>query len=426
MKRYVMSVVMVSIMVGLVFFAGVQEGVSAEKKLVIAGRDGTYGKALQLAVDTYLEKNPEMVIELLKLPYAGLMEKIVIDLKEATGAYDLLMMDDTWVTGFGSANWLTNLTEFFKEKGAELDPDFVGAAVDAARYPYERGKAPVFGLPFVGNVELFVYRKDLFEKHGLSAPPKTWDDVLNAAKTIGEKEEGVYGVVFRGVKGNPITSGFLPIFWAFGAEIVDADGNPAVNSPEGIAALKFFLGLAKYAPEGVATHNASEVRDALLAGGAAIATEVWPAWVPDLDDPEKSKVVGKMEVTVHPGQAAKPAPMIGVWHLAIPEASKRKDVALDFLRFVTSKEMQKKMALEVGLPPTRASVYTDSEVVAKYRWYPTQLKALEASKVRPRLPEWLEMDGKIGTYLNLALVGDRTPEEALNELNAEIAEILGK
>ena len=62
MKRYVMAVVMVSIMVGLMPFTGVQEGFSAEKKLVIAGRDGTYGKALQLAVDTYLEKNPGMEI----------------------------------------------------------------------------------------------------------------------------------------------------------------------------------------------------------------------------------------------------------------------------------------------------------------------------------------------------------------------------
>ena len=37
---------------------------------------------------------------------------------------------------------------------------------------------------------------------------------------------------------------------------------------------------------------------------------------------------------------------------------------------------------------------------------------------------WLEIDGKMGTYLNLALVGDRTPEEALNELNDEIADML--
>jgi len=271
-----------------------------------------------------------------------------------------------------------------------------------------------------------VYRQDLFEKHELVAPPKTWNDVLHAAKTIGENEEGVYGVVFRGTKGNPITSGFLPIFWAFGAEVIDAQGKPAVNSPEGVAALKFFLELAKHAPEGVEIYNSSEVKDTLFSGGAAIATEVWPSWVPDMDNPEKSKVVGQMAVTVHPGQKTEPAPMIGVWHLAIPAASQRKDGAYDFLKFVTSAEMQKKLALEIGLPPTRASVYTDEEVVAKYRWYPTQLQALEASKVRPRIPEWLEIDVKMGAYLNLALVGDRTPEEALNELNAEIVDILGQ
>lgn len=418
--------VMLLIITGVLLLAGVQEGLAAEKKLVIAGRDGSYGDALQLAVDEYQAANPDVEIELLKLPYAGLMEKVVIDLKEATGAYDLLLMDDTWVTGFASANWLTDLTALYQAEGMELDPDFVGAAVDAARYPYERGTAPAYGLPFAGNVELFVYRNDLFEKYGLAAPPATWDDVLKAAKTIGEQEEGVYGVVFRGTKGNPMTSGFLPIFWAFGAEIIDAEGKPSVNSPEGVAALTFLLELAKYAPEGVEIYNASEVRDALLSGGAAIATEVWPAWVPDLDNPEKSQVVGKIEVTVHPAQKASAAPMIGIWHLGIPEASTRKDAALDFLNFATSKEMQKKMALDVGLPPTRSSVYTEPEVVAKYRWYPTQLKALEASKVRPRLPEWLEMDVKIGTYVNLALIGDMTPEEALNALNDEIVDLLGQ
>jgi len=314
----------------------------------------------------------------------------------------------------------------FMERGLSLDPDMIGAAVDCARYPYLRGIASIYGLPHVGNVELFVYRKDLFDKYGLPSPPKTWDEVLNAAKMIGENEPDVYGVVFRGKKGNPINAGFLPIFWSFGAEIIDAEGNPTVNSPEALAALKFFLELAEYAPEGVAIYDASEVRDALLLGNAAIATEVWPAWVPDLDNPEKSQVVGKIEVTVHPGQVTKSAPMIGIWHLAIPESSTRKDAAFDFLLFVTSERIQKRMALEVGLPPTIASLYTDPEIVAKYQWYPAQLGALRASKVRPRLLEWAEIDVKMGFYLNLALVGDRTPEEALNELHAEIADILGK
>jgi multiple sugar transport system substrate-binding protein len=426
MKRLVTYGVVLSLVVGVMVSFGLQTGLAAEKKLVIAGRDGVYGDALQLAVDAYRAKNPGVEIELLKLPYAGLQEKVVIDLKEATGAYDLLTADDTWIPGFAAAKWLTNLTELYASQKLTIDPDFVGAAVDAGRYPYEPGKAPVYGLPFVGNVELFAYRKDLFAKYGLAAPPKTWDEVLAAAKLIGAKEPGVAGVVFRGVKGNPITSGFLPVFWAFGAEIVDAQGKPTVNSAEGVAALTYFLELAKSAPKGVEVYNASEVRDALLAGKAAIAPEVWPAWVPDLDNAEKSKVVGQVEVTVHPGQKTSAAPLIGIWHLAIPQASKRKDVALDFLQFVSSKDMQKRLALEVGLPPTRASVYTDPEVVAKYRWYPAQLKALEAARVRPRLAQWPEMEGKIGAYLNLALIGDKTPEQAMKELQAELVDILGQ
>lgn len=429
MKIWIKLMVVLSMITGLAIFtgAGVESLAQGEGiKLLIAGRDGTYGKAMQLAVDAYLEENPRADIELLKLPYAGLSEKVVIDLKEATGAYDVMMMDDTWVAGFAAAGWIANLTEMYTERELSLDPDIVGAAVDCARYPYLRGIAPIYGLPHVGNVELFVYRKDLFDKYGLPSPPETWDEVLNAAKVIDENELDVHGVVFRGRKGNPINAGFLPIFWSFGAEVLDEEGNPTVNSPEAVAALKFFLDLAEYAPEGVEIYDASDVRDGLLSGSAAIATEVWPAWVPDLDNPEKSQVVGKIEVTVHPGQVTKSAPMIGIWHLAIPEASTRKDAAFDFLLFVTSERMQKRMALEVGLPPTRASLYVDPEVVAKYRWYPDQLKALRASKVRPRLPEWIEIDPKMGFYLNLALVGDRTPEEALNELNAEIADILGK
>ena len=95
-----MIFIVLTVISGLLLFSFVQEGVAADKKLIIAGRDGNYGNALQLAVDAYIEQHPDVEIELLKLPYSGLLEKVVIDLKEATGAYDLLMMDDTWATGF--------------------------------------------------------------------------------------------------------------------------------------------------------------------------------------------------------------------------------------------------------------------------------------------------------------------------------------
>lgn len=425
-KILLKSTTVVSTILILFSFLSLPQNTEAKLTLTIAGRDGSYGEAMQLAVDTYMAENPNIEIELLKLPYAGLYEKIVIDMKEAMGAYDIVLADDPWITGFATVGWLANLSEIFMEKKVSLDPDFIDVVVDGSRYPYVPGIASIYGLPYVGTSEVFAYRKDLFNKYGLPSPPETWDDVLEAARIIDENEPEVHGVVFRGIKGDPILVGFLPIFWAFGANVFDEEGNPTINSPEALAALKFFLKLAEYAPKDVAVYDASDVRGALMSGAAAIAPEVWPAWVPDLDNPEKSQVVGKIEISVHPGQVTRPAPMLGVWYITIPEASTRKEAAFDFLLFVTSERMQRKLAMGFGTPPARESIYMDPELVAKYRSYPTQLEAIIASKPRPRIPEWLEISPLLGDYINLALVGELTPEEAFNEVNAKIAKIVGK
>lgn len=391
----------------------------AKTKIVVAGRDGSYGVALQMAVDMYTAQHPDVEIELLKLPYAGLYEKLVIDLSEGIGAYDVVMLDDPWATEFMSRGWLTNLEEL----GYIPDPDFVDSALAVGRYPYREGA--LYALPHVGNVELFAYRKDLFEKYGLPTPPKSWLEVLGAAALIDRFEPQVKGVVFRGRKGNPIVTGFLPIFWAFGADIIE-NGHAAVASAAGIAALKFFITLKDYAPVGVEVFDASEVKDALLAGDVAMAIEVWPAWIPALDDPAQSKVVGKVEIIPAPGLVKASSPMLGCWLLGIPAASKHKEVALDFLRFVTSAEVQRKLCLEAGHIPTRISVYNDPEVVAKYRWFPAQLTALKSALPRPRVLRWSEIEGVLGDYLQAALVGEMSPEDALRAAQERIEEILGK
>ena len=389
----------------------------AKTKIVVAGRDGGYGVVLERAIELYRAQNPDVQIELLKLPYAGLYEKLVIDLAEGIGAYDIVMLDDTWATEFMSQGWLANLEAL----GYTPDPDFVDNALAVGRYPYPDGA--LYALPHVGNVELFAYRSDLFEKYGLPHPPKTWLEVLWAAALIDLYEPEVSGVVFRGRKGNPIVTGFLPIFWGFGGRIVE-DGRATVASPQGIAALKMFLALKEYAPEGVEVYNSSEVKDALLGGDVAIAIEVWPGWVPALDDPAKSKVVGKVEIIPAPGLVKTSSPMIGIWLLGVSAASKNQATALDFVQFITSPEIQRQLTLELGHPPTRHSVYSDPEVVERYRWFPAQLAAMDNAVPRPRVPVWSEIEGVLGDYLQLALVGQMAPGEALQAAQARIQEIL--
>lgn len=388
-------------------------------ELVIAGRDGVFGEALGHATQWFVDENPGVSVELLRLPYAGLYENLVISLRERSGAFDVVMLDDTWAPEFMAAGWLRDL----EAAGMSINPGFVRSALDASRYPYAEG--PLYAVPHVGNVLLFAYRADLFETHGLDRP-ESWTEVLEAARTISEQEEGVHGVVFRGIRGNPIVTGFLPLLWAHGGEILDADGQVVFDSPESVAAMEMFLALKPYAPVGVEVYDSSEVRDALQRGDVAMAIEIWPSWIPALDDPAVSQVVGQVEIMPAPGQIAGPSPMLGSWLLGLAADAPNPEVGQAFLEFVTTDAVQRRLALEVGLPPTVEAAYTDADVVAMFRWYPAQLEALQNARARPRIPQWSQVESILGDYLQFVLIGQMTPERAVGEAHGRIVAALGR
>lgn len=389
--------------------------------LTIAVNAGVEGDALRAAANDYQAQHG-IPITIAEFPYANLFEKILIDLTSRTGAYDLIMLDDPWFPRFASIEQaLTPLMPLYQERGLSgPDDDFVSTSLALCRHPYETGT--LYALPYVGNSQLYFYRKDLFDKHGLK-PPERWDDVLAAARVIQEREN-IYGYVMRAAQGNAVVADFMPLFWAFGAEMFDAAGRPTVNSAEAVAALKFMLQLGEYAPPGYVNFNADEVSNHLLQGTAAQSIN-WPAWLSAFRDPARSKVIGRIEVTTVPGQVRPGQAEIGNWLLAIPAASRQRAAAFDFLLWVTAPEQMRKSAWR-GNPPTRISVFNDPQLRAAFPTYPVQLKSLQTSRPRPRTPLWNEIENAFGIFLSKANSRELSPEDALNQANEEIGRILAR
>jgi multiple sugar transport system substrate-binding protein len=216
---------------GMLVWAGGGQEETARVTLTVAGRDGAYGDAMQLAADQYSSRNPNVSFEILKLSGSSLLEKTVVDLNSGTGTYDLIMIDDPNAPRMMRAGWLADLDALYRQHGETLDRDLIANVVKLGRQPYT-DSGTLYALPHVGNVELFAYRKDLLDKHGFGELAR-WDQVLSAAEKIAEAESGVTPILFRGVKGNPIVTGFLPIYWAFGAEILEND-EPAFTSGQAV------------------------------------------------------------------------------------------------------------------------------------------------------------------------------------------------
>jgi multiple sugar transport system substrate-binding protein len=389
---------------------------AAQERLVIAGRDAAFGTALGAMVEAYQARHPGLRIERLELPGGALYDRMALNARERTRALDVLMLDDIWAPEFMANGWLADLDRLGGVPGG-----FVRSAEAVSRGPAGQR----FAAPMVGNVAMFAYRTDLLARHGIAAPT-TWTEVAAAARALQQREPEVAPIAFRGMRGNPIVTGFLPVLGAFGGAVVDAQGRAALDSPQALAALDYFLSLRPMLPRGVETWNANEVRQAMEQGRLAIAMEYWPGWAGTLDDASRSRVAGQVALVSPPGETRGPAPMLGAWLLGVAADSPNAARAADFIRFVVSAENQKRIAIETGNPPTLAALYNDPDLVARFRWFPAQLAALEAAQPRPRITQWNRVEAILGEQLQIALIGQASPRDALAEANRQIQRALAR
>jgi multiple sugar transport system substrate-binding protein len=387
-------------------------------KITIAINAGVEGDALRSAAVEWGDKSGTE-IEVVELPYSNLFEKLLLDLTSKTGAYDVIMMDDPWFPRMAEGGKLVELPQ--------PDSDFLESTLNVCREPYKTGK--FYALPYVGNSQLFFYRKDLFEREHLPEPA-TWDDVLADASKLGFRtvlnapSTERFGYVMRAAPGNASVTDFMPLFWAYGAEMFDAAGNPTVNSKEGVAALEMMLKLGQFSPPGYAGFNADEVSAHLLQSTAAMSIN-WPAWIPAMDDPKKSKVVSQIGFAQMPGERKPGQAELGAWLLAVPVASRNVERAKQFINWATSKQPMKEAAVR-GNPPTRRQVFTDPNLIERLRAFPAQLKSLETARPRPRTPQWNEIENAFGIAISKANAGSLSATAAMNQAQSDIAAIVSR
>ena len=131
-------------------------------------------------------------------------------------------------------------------------------------------------VPSESWVQLLVYRKDLFDKAGLSTP-STYDDVLAAAKALDSPD--VAGFVGANVAGDAFTEQtFEEIGLGNGCELVDESGEVTFDSDPCVAALDFYGQLQqKYSLTGA--QDVDTTRAAYFAGKGAML--IWSSFILD-------------------------------------------------------------------------------------------------------------------------------------------------
>ncbi|MGW0432490.1 ABC transporter substrate-binding protein [Micromonospora sp. NPDC003197] len=338
------------------------------------GGDGAGSKTLRVTFANHVwtenikqalpefEKQTGLTVQITQLGEDQLSDQYNVKLNAGSSDLDVMMYRPLQEGRlFAKNKYLTDLSDRV-EANKEWDfSDFQAGPVQATTYENK-----VVGVPIITEQEVLYYRKDLLAKAGLTAPPKTLDELKSAATAIEAANPGVAGFVARTGKSAAVTQ-FSSFLYSFGGDFVDGSGKAAVNSEQAKQAYAFYGGLLKdQGPENVSTDMSwSEAMAIFTQGKAAFYTEANSLYK-NATDPAKSKVSDTVGFAPFPAGPAGSKPYnIPSWALGINDASKNKDNAWKFIEWATSKE-QTLAQQKSGVPGGRTSVWANPEGTATY------------------------------------------------------------
>ncbi len=362
------------------------------------------------------EKKTGIKVQLDVAPIGDLYKKQLLSLSTAA-RYDAMFMDEPWIAPL--SEFLLPLTE--RARGYDLT-DFVPTALAAGAF-----QGVQYALPVDPNMQLLVYRKDLFDQKGMK-PPTTWDELLAAAKAFTDPAKEQYGIAITASSDIQTCLYMLVSMWSQGAELVTAEGKGGVNTPAGRKGTEIYLELLKYASPSARSYTSADVLKAMQTGQAAMAIQ-WASAAKPLEDPNRSTVAGKLGYTLVP-KAVRQTPMRGVWTIGIAKNSSNQDAAWEFAKWLSSKEFglaaAKFPSALSAIHSPRVSVLQDPGTKAALPYVETLLASLKIAKERPRLREFADIQEHFRVTAGKLTAGELTLDAALKEIDSGTNRILGK
>lgn len=304
------------------------------------------------------------------VPEQNYFDKVTIDLQAGdSGTYDVFMTGAYQIWQYAPAGWMEPLEPFINDPSkTNPDYDFEDILPDLRNSEMwnlqpgaaNLGQGSQYALPWGWEANAYMYRKDLFEKHGLSVPTNL-EELVAVSKQLKELEPEMAGIVVRGsLNWATIHPGFMTMYSSYGCKDYDDNMVPQMNSECAVTVTEAWIDMVKNAgPEAWTTYTWYQAGSDFGAGKSATMFDAdILGYFQNQPDAAAPEVLGNVAWAPGPrGPEGDLRTNIWIWSLAMNAGSQKKDAAWYFLQWATGKDFLTTGAVDYNMVnPVRQSV----------------------------------------------------------------------
>ncbi|WP_369168444.1 sugar ABC transporter substrate-binding protein [Streptomyces sp. R28] len=394
----------------------------------------------KLTADNFT-KDTGIKVNFTVLPENDVRDKISQDFANQAGQYDVATLSNYEIPIYAKNGWLHSLDSYVRSDAAFDQDDVLKPMTQALTA--EDGK--LYGEPFYGESSFLMYRKDVFEKAGLTMPDKpTWKQVADLAAKVDESESDMKGICLRGLPGwGEVMAPLTTVVNTFGGTWFDKDWQARLDSKEFKAATRFYVDLVrKHGESGAAQSGYAECLNNMTQSKTAMWYDA-TAGAGSLEA-SGSPVKGKIGYVPAPVEKTDSSGWLYTWAWGVQKASKNAENAWKFISWASGKDYEKLVGEKIGWANVpggkRASTYDipeyrkDAAAFADVTRDAIANAEPEDPGVQPRpapgiqfvgIPEFTDLGTKVSQEISAAIAGRQSVDSALGK-SQQLAEAVGK
>ena len=362
-------------------------------------------------IGNFKTANPDITVKWEDVPWDAMQSKILTSISAKT-APDVVNLNPNFASQLAGKNaWL----DLSSKVSPEIQKQYLPKIWQANTL-----NNLSFGIPWYLTTRVTIYNQDLLKKAGITEPPATYEELAKVAKTIKDKT-GKYAFF---ITFSPGDSGeVLESMVQMGVKLVDEQGKAAFDTPEGLAAFKYWVDLYQQGllPPEVLTQGHRHGVELYQSGSTALLSS----------GAEFLKTIEKNAPTIAKASAAAPQitgktgkKNVAVMNLVIPRDSKQADEALKFALFVTNADNQLAFTQQGGTLPSNIEAIeryiakldkesSGSSVEQARKVSASQLK--DAEVLIPPMKNFNQLQKLIYENLQAAMLKQKTVEQAVKD-----------